>query len=71
MGTVIHVDFTKDKQNENATQSNKRTDFLVKCRFVLDENDYLELLEAIADPESYLQVDDEIKDIADAYLDLR
>lgn len=75
MGTVIHVDFARRLTVEHAdmqvSKHAKRDNFLEKCRAVLDDDDYLDLLESIADPQAYIELDDDMKDIADAYFATR
>ena len=65
MGEVVYVDF----QCRARTVSNPTFDiFLMDLRKAeLDEDDILEVIDAINDPSYYETVDDEIKAIADSW----
>ena len=67
MSNVIYVDFTANPKGVET--STRFEQFLALLREQgLDEDDILEVVDAIRDPEYYLTVDDDIKDIADAWL---
>ena len=42
--------------------------YLMMARDVLTDDDYLDFLEACTDPEAYKDLDEQMKDIVDAYM---
>jgi hypothetical protein len=63
MGEVIHVDFSAAKTR--AMSSAER--YLEICKEALDENDFLDLMDAIRDPVFYQVCDEDIQDFVDGY----
>lgn len=63
MGVVIHVDFGTRRQGKVGTAEQ----YLQICQANLDEDDYLDLLDAIRDPAYYYGCDEVIQDLVDGY----
>jgi hypothetical protein len=63
MGEVIHVDFGALRDGKEV--SGER--YLRICCESLDENDYLDLLDAIQNPNFYQICDQDIQDLVDGY----
>ena len=67
MSNVVYVDFTVNPKGVETSMAFEQFLSLLRSQG-LDEDDILEVVDAIRDPEYYDTVDDEIKDIADAWL---
>lgn len=63
MGEVIHVDFSAAKARVMSAAER----YLEICKETLDENDYLDLMDAIRDPVFYQVCDTDIQDFVDGY----
>ena len=69
---VIYADFTTGWRKatiELMEQCNLKNDYLQMCAAVLDEDDYMDLIDAIVDHEFYDESDPEIKQLADKYFE--
>jgi hypothetical protein len=61
MSNILHVDF------HQARQVCEREAFLTRVSIELDEEDFAEFVDAVNDPEYYITVEPDIKDLVDGF----